>query len=124
MQSILPQVDEVASNDEASDDVAFMVVVVAAPVAAAAVLVAPVVLAAEVAAPVVAAAAVVVAAGAAVVATAAELLAELLALSSPSDPQAPAINPSARTAEIIRQLRRLISVSIKEFPSLVNKNKC
>tara|TARA_Y100001960_G_scaffold121903_1_gene130150 strand:+ start:551 stop:835 length:285 start_codon:yes stop_codon:yes gene_type:complete len=61
------------------------------------------------------------AAGAAVVATAAaELLAELL--SSPSDPQAPAINPSAKTAETIRQLRRLISVSINEIPSKSNKS--
>jgi hypothetical protein len=65
-----------------------------------------------------AAGAAVVAAGAAVVATAAELLAELSAPSSPSDPQAPAINPSAKTADIIRQLRRLISVSIKEAPSI------
>jgi hypothetical protein len=64
-----------------------------------------------------AAGAAVVAAGAAVVATAAELLAELLAPSSPSDPQAPAINPSAKTAETIRHPRRLISVSIKKAPS-------
>ncbi|MEC7899791.1 MAG: hypothetical protein VX797_07345, partial [Actinomycetota bacterium] len=67
-----------------------------------------------------AAGAAVVAAGAAVVATAAELLEELL--SSPSDPQAPAINPSAKTAETIRQLRRLISVSINEIPSISNKS--
>ena len=65
----------------------------------------------------VAAGAAVVAAGAAVVAVAAEELLDEL-LSSPSDPQAPAINPSAKTADIIRQLRRLISVSIKEAPSI------
>jgi hypothetical protein len=64
----------------------------------------------------------VVAAGAAVVAVAAELLAELLAPSSPSDPQAPAINPSAKTADKIRQPRRLISVSIKEAPSILFTN--
>ena len=39
-----------------------------------------------------------------------------------TDPQAPAINPSAKTAETIRQLRRLISVSINEIPSISNKS--
>ena len=67
-----------------------------------------------------AAGAAVVAAGAAVVAVAAEELLEEL-LSSPSDPQAPAINPSAKTADNIRQLRRLISVSIKKAPSFIKQ---
>ena len=69
-----------------------------------------------------AAGAAVVAAGAAVVAVAAEELLDEL-LSSPSDPQAPAINPSAKTAETIRQLRRLISVSIKEAPSISKQKR-